>query len=120
MKTLILGASENPERYAHKATLQLLAHGHEVVLVGKAEGSVLDNPILKTLPAQTDIDTLTLYLAPQNQKMWYDAILKLKPKRLIFNPDTENPELASLAEEAGIATTEACTLVLLATGQYES
>ena len=118
MKTLVLGASENPERYAHKATLKLLAEGYEVVLVGKAEGEVAQNVISKTLPTQAEIDTITLYLAPQNQKIWYEDILKIKPKRLIFNPNTENPELAYLAHEAGIEVIEACTLVMLATKQY--
>lgn len=118
MKTLVLGASENPERYAHKATMRLLEAGHEVVLVGKAEGEVAGNVISKNLPAQDEINTITLYLTPQNQKMWYEGILKLNPKRLIFNPNTENEELAYLAQEAGIEVIEACTLVMLATKQY--
>ena len=118
MKTLVLGASENPERYAHKATIKLLEKGHEVVLVGKTEGTIAANMIHKNLPAEIDIDTITLYLSPQNQQNWYQDILRLNPKRLIFNPNTENPTLASLAESAGIEVVEACTLVLLTTNQY--
>ncbi len=122
MKTLVLGATDNPARYAYRAVQQLLAHGHEVVPVGIRRGEVAglpirtDRPTLAELP---DVDTVTLYVGPQNQPAWYDYLLSLKPRRIIFNPGTENPELEARAQAAGIATEEACTLVLLSVGQYE-
>lgn len=117
-KTLILGASTNPERYSNIAAHKLLAHGHPIVNVGIKLGEVAGVPIELPKTIHTDIDTITLYLGPANQIPHYDYILNSNPKRIIFNPGTENPELESLAEERGIETTEACTLVLLSTGQY--
>lgn len=117
-KTLILGASTNSSRYANLAAHRLVAHGHPIVNVGIKQGEVAGVPIEKPEQIHTDLDTITLYLGPQNQPEYYDYILKSKPKRLIFNPGTENPELEELAEANGIETTEACTLVLLSTGQY--
>ena len=117
-KTLIIGASENPERYANKAFHRLTDHGHEVVMVGNKVGSIDGNPIQIGMPTFTEIDTITLYLNPKNQEAYYNYILKLKPKRIIFNPGTENDELAFMANEKGIETLEACTLVLLSIGQF--
>lgn len=118
MKTLVLGASTKPDRYAHIATLRLLAHGHEVALVGWQAGEVQGITIANEPVEIADLHTVTLYLNPYNQKEWYDYILSLQPKRIIFNPGTENPELTALASEKGIEALEACTLVMLATGQY--
>lgn len=117
-KTLILGASPNPSRYANLAAHRLVAHGHPIINVGIKQGEVAGVPIEKPEQIHTDLDTITLYLGPQNQPEYYDYIIKSKPRRLIFNPGTENPELEELAEANGIETTEACTLVLLSTGQY--
>jgi len=117
-KTLILGASPNPSRYANLAAHRLVAHGHPIINVGIKQGEVAGVPIEKPEQIHIDLDTITLYLGPQNQPEYYDYIIKSKPKRLIFNPGTENPELEELAEANGIETTEACTLVLLSTGQY--
>lgn len=117
-KTLILGASDNPRRYSFLALQRLRAYGHPVEGIGKTEGKVNDVVIGKEKKAFTDIDTVTLYLNPTHQKEYYDYILSLKPKRLIFNPGTENPELYALAEKNGIVPLEACTLVLLSTHQY--
>ncbi len=117
-KTLVLGASSNPARYSYLAINRLVNHQHPVVAVGKREGIVSGIPIQKTLPEIEDLDTVTLYLNPLNQKMYYDYIITLKPKRIIFNPGTENDELAVLAQRNGIKTLEACTLVMLGTGQY--
>ena len=117
-KTLILGASTNPERYSNIAAHRLVAHGHSIVNVGLKLGEVAGVAIELPETVHHDIDTITLYLGAANQIPYYDYILKSKPKRLIFNPGTENSELESLAEEHGIETTEACTLVLLSTGQY--
>ena len=117
-KTLVLGASDNPERYAYRAAHMLKNHGHEVVPVGIRKGEVAGLPIRTDRPQEPDIDTVTLYVGPQNQPAWYDYILGLQPKRILFNPGTENPELERLAQQRGIQTEEACTLVLLSIGQY--
>ena len=118
MKTLVLGASTDPARYANRAIKLLRAHDHEVVAVGKDEGSVADVNIVHDFPADNKVDTVTLYLNPVKQQSYYQQILNLKPRRIIFNPGTENDELVKLATEKGIETEEACTLVLLNTGQY--
>lgn len=93
-------------------------YGHEVIPVGIRKGQVAGMAIHTDRPQATDVDTVTLYVGPQNQPEWYDYILGLKPNRILFNPGTENPELERLAQQRGIRTEEACTLVLLSTGQY--
>ena len=118
MKTLIVGASTNSERYSYKAALSLLAHGHEIALVGKKAGIVKGHEIKIDNPDLEEIDTVTMYVGPTNQPSLYDYILKQKPRRIIFNPGAENPEFEQLAKEKGIEVEEACTLVLLSTGQY--
>ncbi len=118
-KTLILGASSNPERYAYKATVKLAQHGHEVFPVGLRAGNIEGHEILINNPIFKDIDTVTLYVGPQNQPVYYDYILnQIKPKRIIFNPGTENPEFEKLAQKQGIQTEVACTLVLLSLDSY--
>ena len=117
-KTLIIGASTNPERYAYKAANMLVAHKHEIALVGLREDELLGEKIHTDKPIFDDIDTITLYVSAKNQPEWYDYILQTKPKRLIFNPNTENEELKALAETNNIQTEYACTLVLLASGQF--
>jgi uncharacterized protein len=117
-KTLVIGASENPGRYSNLAIKKLQAHQQPVVAVGKKTG-VVNNVIIETeKKAFTEIDTVTLYLNPAHQKEYYEYIFSLHPKRIIFNPGAENEELAELAEQKGIKAEEACTLVLLSTGQY--
>jgi uncharacterized protein len=118
MKTLIMGASTNPERYAFKAAKSLLAHGHKIELVGKKAGEIMGNKIHTNHTDFEDIDTVTMYLGPKNQPDLYDYILKQKPRRIIFNPGSENAEFEKLAKLNGIEVEEACTLVLLATGQF--
>jgi predicted CoA-binding protein len=117
-KTLVIGASENPARYSNLAVKKLTANGHPVIALGKKNGSINNTVIETEKKAFTGIDTVTLYLNPQNQKEYYDYILSLQPKRIIFNPGTENDELVELANKNGITTQEACTLVLLSTTQY--
>ena len=117
-KTLVLGASDNPARYSFRAMHMLKNHGHEVVPVGIRKGEVAGMAIHTDRPQEKDIDTVTLYVGPQNQPGWYDYILGLQPRRILFNPGTENPELERLAQTRGIQTEEACTLVLLSIGQY--
>lgn len=118
-KTLVIGASENPERYSNKAIRALLTHHHEVVALGLKKGSVLGIEIYTQKEAFEDIDTVTLYVGPQNQSGYYDYIIGLKPRRVIFNPGTENPEFIAKLESVGIYPEIACTLILLATDQYE-
>jgi predicted CoA-binding protein len=117
-KTLVLGASDNPGRYSNLAIKKLQAHLQPVVAIGKRAGTVGAVKIETEQKAFTDVDTVTLYLNPLHQKEYYEYIFSLHPKRIIFNPGAENDELATLAKEKGIKPQEACTLVLLSTGQY--
>jgi len=117
-KTLVLGASENEMRYSNLAVKKLIAHDHPVVALGKKAGMIGDTVIITDKKIIEDIDTVTLYLNAENQKPFYDYIVALNPKRIIFNPGAENEEFESLAQEKGIKTMEACTLVLLSTSQY--
>ncbi|OQP47559.1 CoA-binding protein [Niastella yeongjuensis] len=117
-KTVVLGASANPGRYSFLALNSLRKHQHPVVAIGRKQGKVLDVDISTEKNPEETVDTVTLYLNPANQKEYYDYILSLRPKRIIFNPGTENPELYDLAKSNGIQPMEACTLVLLSTGQY--
>lgn len=115
---MVLGASDNPSRYSYLAIRKLSSYQHPVVAVGRKNGQVGDVPIHKEKVEEEGVDTITLYLNPDNQKQYYDYILGLHPKRIIFNPGTENPELISKAREQGIEPFIGCTLVMLSTGQY--
>jgi len=117
-KTLVLGASDNPSRYSYLAIQRLRQHGHPVVAIGRKNTKVADVVVSATKEVFDHIDTITLYLNPRHQPEYYDYILSLRPARIIFNPGAENDELAHKAEQAGITTMEACTLVMLSTNQY--
>lgn len=117
-KTLVIGASENKERYSNMAVQKLISHQQPVVALGAKKGKIGDTIIETEKKPFTDIDTVTLYINPARQPDYYSYILSLHPKRIIFNPGTENEELEMLAKKQGIHTMEACTLVLLSTGQY--
>lgn len=117
-KTLVIGASENPSRYSHLAVQRLNAHHHPVVALGNRAGNIGNIVIETERKLFDDIDTVTLYLNPQRQKEYYGYILSLHPKRIIFNPGTENDEFYDLARANDIQVQEACTLVLLSTNQY--
>jgi predicted CoA-binding protein len=119
-KTVILGATTNPSRYAFMAAQLLEAHGHEFVPVGRKKGTLFGRPILmlSEKPAVDAVHTITVYMNSDNQRPWLDYILSLKPKRIIFNPGAENPELEARARQAGIEVVYGCTLVMLNTGQY--
>ena len=117
-KTLVLGASENPDRYSNKAILKLQSKGKEVIAIGKRAGKVGNVEIVTEQMPSDDVETVTLYLNPLHQKPYYDYIVSLKPKRIIFNPGAENDELERIAAKEGINILEACTLVMLSTGQY--
>jgi len=116
--TVVIGASPNADRYSNKATLSLQKHGHTVFPIGIRSGKINDLDIITNKPSIENVDTVTLYVGLDNQPAWIDYIMSLKPKRIIFNPGTENPEFEALAESKGIEATEACTLVLLSINQY--
>ncbi|MCH7408468.1 CoA-binding protein [Belliella sp. DSM 111904] len=119
-KTLIVGATTNPSRYAYLAAELLGKKGQPFVPIGIKTGNLFGQDILdlKAKPQIEDLDTITLYIGPQHQEEWYDYLLGLKPSRIIFNPGTENPIFEMKAAEKGIEVAKACTLVLLSTGQY--
>ena len=119
-KTVIIGASDNAHRYSYAAAKFLHERKIEFIPIGKHEGEVFGEEILqiKDEPNIKGVDTITLYINAANQQKWYDYLLGLKPKRIIFNPGAENEELKNLAEKKGIQTEYACTLVMLSTGQY--
>ena len=116
--TVVIGASPNADRYSYKATVSLQNHQHTVYPIGIKKGFINESEIITTKPELLDIDTITLYIGPENQPQWYDYIVSLKPKRIIFNPGTENSELIAIAQTNGIETEIACTLVLLSINQY--
>jgi uncharacterized protein len=119
-KTVLVGATDNPARYAYSAANMLKHKGNEVVLLGVKKGLVAGEEIMdiRTKPKIEDVHTITMYIGPQRQPEWYDYLIGLSPKRIIFNPGTENPEFEKLANAQGIETFQYCTLVLLSTGQY--
>ncbi|WP_034259040.1 CoA-binding protein [Altibacter lentus] len=116
--TLVLGASLNPSRYSNLAIHRLVTRGHTVEAVGLKEGEVAGVSITTQKEDFKDIDTVTLYLNPKRQEEYYNYILSLAPKRVIFNPGTENQEFYALLRRNGIEVEVACTLVLLGTNQY--
>jgi predicted CoA-binding protein len=119
-KTVVVGASPNRGRYAWIATEMLKEYGHPIVPLGIRAGEIAGEPIvdIRTKPGIPDVDTITLYLSPVHQEEWYDYLIGLKPKRIIFNPGTENDDFEKRAREAGIETMQACTMVLLRSRQY--
>ena len=116
--TLVVGASLKPSRYSNQAVSRLAENGHTVYAVGLREGVISGISISKTWPARKEIDTVTLYLNPKHQEDYYQGILELNPKRVIFNPGTENPEFQTQLTQAGIEVEIACTLVMLSIGNY--
>lgn len=118
LTTLVLGASPKPSRYSNLAVRRLRSHGHEVLAVGRHTGTVEDVPIVAAIPVGAVVDTVTLYLSPANQIGWQDAILALRPRRVIFNPGAEDARFARRLEEAGVEVVEGCTLVMLSAGTY--
>lgn len=116
--TLVIGASENPDRYSYKAINCLVENGYSVIALGLKRGLIGKTEIILTKPVICDVDTVLLYVSPKNQNEWMDYIINLKPKRIIFNPGTENPEFYKLANENKIEYIEACTLVMLSIGNY--
>lgn len=116
--TVVIGASPNSDRYSYKATISLQQHQQPVFPIGIRSGKINDLDIITDKPHLENIDSVTLYVGPDNQAAWMDYIFSLKPKRIIFNPGTENPAFEALAESKGIEALEACTLVLLSINRY--
>jgi predicted CoA-binding protein len=116
--TLVIGASENTERYSNRAVKQLKKHNILVAAIGLKAGEIDGVKIQTGFPKIENVDTVTLYVGPQHQAQYYEYILSLKPERVIFNPGTENPKFEEKIKKAGIEILEACTLVLLSTGGY--
>ena len=117
-KTLVIGASNNPERFAYKAAERLLKHGYDIELIGKRPERIFGRLIDTEKKEFEDIDTVTLYISDKFQPEYYEYIVSLNPNRVIFNPGTENPEFEELLIQNDIHVEEACTLVLLGSGQY--
>ena len=115
---VVIGASPNATRYSFMATERLLNHGYTVFPIGLREGKIEGLDIITSRPQVSDIDTVTLYVGPQNQPAWEDYIISLKPQRVIFNPGTENHAFESKLQANGIEAEEACTLVLLSLGEF--
>lgn len=120
LKTLIIGASDKPQRYSYRALKLLQKYNHEVVAIGRREMKIDGVHVQTDEPKFSDVHTVTLYVNPQLQKGYYDYIISLKPKRVIFNPGTENLEFYSKLKAENIQVEEACTLVMLSTNQYEA
>ena len=116
--TLVLGASINKERYSNLAILKLVKHGHKVYAIGNKEGEICGVEVKAQPVPDINIDSVSIYLRPSIQKEYYEYILSLNPRRIIFNPGTENPEFDQLARINGIETLQACTLVMLNLGNY--
>ena len=117
-KTLVIGASENPERFSNRVVRKLQSRDIPVVALGLREGEINGIKIITGKPTLENIHTITLYVGEKNQPQYYDYILSLKPQRIIFNPGAENPELMKMASDKGIETLEACTLTILSIGSF--
>lgn len=117
-KTLVIGATENRDRYANQAAQSLLKRGHAIELLGLRAGEIEGHPIRTGQPDLSGIDTVTMYVGPRNQPVYYDYIRQMKPRRVIFNPGAENPDFARELRSDGIEPIDACTLVMLSVGTY--
>lgn len=117
-KTLVIGASEKMDRYANKAVRMLQKHNVPVLAYGNKAGKINETIISTKFPSNQDIHSVTLYLSAKNQVSYYETIIDLKPKRVIFNPGTENPKFENELTQNGIESENACTLVLLSTNSY--
>ena len=117
-KTLVLGASTNPERFSYMAVRKLKYANISVVAVGLREGEISGVRIEKPFPKFEDIHTVTIYIGPKNLTAYYDYIIGLQPKRVIFNPGTESPAFAETLSSAGVEVVHACTLIMISSNQY--
>lgn len=118
MKTLVIGASPNSERFSYMAVEKLMNYNHEVIALGIREGMIGIQPIVTGKPELENIDTVTLYVGPANLGQWKEYIISLKPRRVIFNPGTEDRDFEIMLKENGIETCNNCTLVMLSQGIF--
>ncbi len=116
--TLVVGASANPDRYSNMAIQSLVVHHYKAFAVGLREGMIHGVLISRPFPKLEHIHTVTMYVGRKNQPFYYDYILSLKPKRVIFNPGSENEEFETMLKEQGTEVIHACTLVMLLQGSY--
>jgi predicted CoA-binding protein len=116
--TLVIGASLKESRYSNMCVKTLVSGQFPVTAIGLREGTIDEIPVLAGFPELDNIHTVSLYLGPDNQKTWYDYILKLNPERVVFNPGTENLEFQDILTEAGIEVIEGCTIVMVKSGTY--
>ena len=117
-KTVVIGASSNPDRYSFKAVNALLNHNVEVIPLGIKKGEISGLEIINDKPSVEDVHTVSLYVGPKNQESWMDYIISLNPKRVIFNPGTENESFYNKLNASNITFEDACTLLLLSIGEY--
>ena len=117
-KTIVLGASPKEKRYSNMCVKQLRKNDLAVVAIGKKEGKIEDVEIVTGTPAVEKVHTVAIYLAPENQKGYYDYVIHLNPERIIFTPGAENEEFRTKARAYGIETMDACPLVMMNTGIY--
>jgi uncharacterized protein len=117
-QVVVLGASPKPDRFSYKAVKSLVRHNHQVIAIGKREGSIGNLPIVTGQPEISDVHTIAMYLAPYHQGEIFDYVISLHPKRVIFNPGTESTELEEMLESYNIEIVHDCTLVMLATGRF--
>lgn len=113
MKTVVIGASPNPDKFSFLAVEKLMAYGHEVIALGIREGMIGNQAIIVGKPEIKEVDTVTLYVGPTNLESWKEYIISLKPRRVIFNPGTEDIEFEKLLQKKSIKPIEDCTLVML-------
>ena len=119
-RTLVLGASVNSDRYSHKVVLKLLDSGIKVIPMGINQGNIADLVIVRPFEKQKNIHTVSIYITPEVQKEYYKYIINLQPKRVLFNPGTENPIFSKILQKHNIYWENSCSLVLLSTNQYQS
>ena len=119
-RTLVIGASDNPDRYSHKVVLKLLDSGIKVIPMGINQGNIADLVIVRPFEKQKNIHTVSIYITPKVQKEYYKYIINLQPKRVLFNPGTENPKFSKILQKHNIYWENSCSLVLLSTNQYQS
>ena len=120
MKTLVIGASVNKERFSNKAILRLVEYGHEVYAIGNKKGKISNVLISTDFLKIENVHTVSIYLSKKIQEIYYSYIVSLKPKRVLFNPGAENIEFSNILIKKQIYYENACTLVLLSTNQYQS
>lgn len=118
MKTVVLGASTNSRRYSHRAVLELLNEGHQVVAVGLKKGEINGLKITPEYPSDDSIRTVAMYISEKNQEPYIKAILQNPPERVIFNPGTYNPNFEKELNSAGVETIRSCVLIMLSQSSY--